>query len=228
MTKIQFYKLYKKLKAYKTQYNVPDENFQKIFMERITQHLSCFYGYYYDNSKVETMCKIIINCLLTTDLDFLYLKHLNMKNADIDISDIFGSLNAITHDTSNGLNINFNDKYIQQELKCIIEVCISIIDKLGYDTYKCLDECIKAYTSHEMVYSEFDKKWQQEHGAVSLSRALAIVHSEKYKDKLVKNTEETDTEYIFTLIHSANKNETETVRIKKNYIAKILPIKRKK
>lgn len=125
-----------------------DLNIQLSFItEKTTEYLRANNEY----EKVDALCDITIFCIngasLIKEVEMIY--DLISANGNVDIYDILYEISTINND------------FIHHAFLNCIDNCILMINDLGYDFYKCMDETLKKIESRTGAINKETGKWEK-------------------------------------------------------------------
>lgn len=177
MTYEELKEIKQRLDKWREQRHLSYESQQKGFVPNILDELREYYLAKDDDERVAELCDVVIFCLNANELEEFNLNSKEMAS----FRHLMGSLASMISDNFTGLKLDFNGELVIMNIQGLIETCINIIKRMGYNPYECLKEKVKEIESRTGHYDESLGKFIKDIGAYSLKAAKELAEEQCFK-----------------------------------------------
>lgn len=183
------------------------ESQQKGFMPNILEEIREYYLAQDDDERVAELCDVIIFSLNANELEKFNLNSKEMAS----LRHLMGSLASMISDNFTGLKLDFNGELAIMNIQGLMQTCINIIKRMGYNPYECLKEKVKEIESRTGHYDESLGKFIKDKGAYTQEEAKNLTYKEFGDDFEIVNTKENE-EYFYLWITTTKEALQTTVK----------------
>lgn len=215
MTYEELKEIKQRLDRWREERHLSYESQQKGFIPNVLDELREYYLAQDDDERVAELCDVIIFCLNANELEKFNLNNKEMAS----LRHLMGSLASMISNDYAGLKLDFDGELMN--IQGLIQTCINIIKRMGYNPYECLKEKVKEIESRTGYYNESLGKFIKDKGAYTQEEAQELIYKNYGKDIEIKNSGENEDFFWFALIEN-NQPVGVVAKIKKWHKAKMI------